>query len=92
MGAAFNGAWEVLAFRAGAALFAVKAEAATAARHTSVAPLPMEAEAAAAASYASAALLAVRTLLLNAPLDWMRRRGVRRCRNCWGCAIHGSEL
>ena len=35
--------------------------------------------------------LVVLALLPNSPLDWMRRRGVWRCRSCWGC-LHGSEL
>ena len=56
--------------------------------------LVVGAEADAAACRAFGALLAVRALLVDTPLDWMRRRGVRRrCRSCWGCPIHGgSEL
>ena len=45
----------------------------------------------ATASREFGALLVVLTLLVDAPLDWMRRRGIRRCRSCWGC-LHDGEL
>ena len=54
--------------------------------------LAVKADAGAAARRALGALLAVLTLLPYPPLDWMRRRGIRRCRSCWGCQIHGGEL
>ena len=44
------------------------------------------------------ALRVVRTLLPDAPLDWMRRKGIRCCcRSCCGCLFHdvnggGSKL
>ncbi len=72
---------------------AMLAEAGTATRLTLVAPRAVLAEAGAAAIPALVALPFMRTLLPNPPLDWMRRRGVRRCcRSCWGYQIHGSEL
>ena len=44
------------------------------------------------------ASLVVRTLLPDAPLDWVRRRGIKCCcRSCCGCLFHdvnggGSKL
>ena len=52
----------------------------------------MLAEVGAAAIPAPMAPLVVLALLPNPPLDWMRRRGVRRRRCCWGCLFHGGEL
>ena len=43
----------------------------------------------AATLLAPLALLVMLALLDDAPLDWMRRRGIRRCRSCWSCQIHG---
>ena len=62
-----------------------------------LAQLVMLAEAGAAAIPASGTTCAVRTFLVDAPLDWMRRRGIRRRRSCCGCLFHdvnggGSEL
>ena len=78
--------------RAIGALLAVLAEAGAIARLATVALRAVLAEAGAAAIPALLAPLAVLALLPNPPLDWMRRRGVRRCRSCWGCQIHGGEL
>ena len=56
-----------------------------------VALLVVLAYARATASRAFGALLVVLTLLVDAPLDWMRCRGIRRCRSCWG-RLHDGEL
>ena len=45
----------------------------------------------AATLLAPLALLVMLALLDDAPLDWMRRWGFRRCRSCWGC-LHDGEL
>ena len=51
----------------------------------------VEADAGAAARRAMVALLAVRTLLVDAPLDWMRRRGIMRCYgSCLFHAVNGD--
>ena len=80
------------AFPAIVALLAVLAKAGAAAFLALRATLVVLAVAGAAAFPALLARLVVRTLLPNPPLDWMRRRGFRRCRSCWGCQIHGGEL
>ena len=95
--AAFNGARDVLTICALAALLAVRAYAGAAAHLALVALLAVEAYAGTAARLALVAIPAVLALLLNAPLDWMRRRGIRRCRSCYGCLFHdvnggGSKL
>ena len=59
------------------------ADADAAARRAIGAPFAVKANAGAAARRAFGALLAVQTLLVNAPLDWVRRRGFRRC--CRSC-------
>ena len=81
------------ALRASGALLVMLAEAGAAAIPAMVALRAVLAEAGAAAIPALLAPLVVWTLLVDAPLDWMRRRGVRRCcRSCWGRPIHGGEL
>ena len=71
------------------ALLAVEAYAGAAAHLATVALLAVEAYAGAAARLALVAIPAVLALLLNAPLDWMRRRGIRCCcRSCCGCLFH----
>ena len=68
------------------AILAVLANAAAAARRAPEAFLVVDAEGGAAARRAFGAVLVVRTLLDNAPPDWVRRRGVGRCcRGCCGC-------
>ena len=68
------------------------AEAGAAAILALDAPRAVLADAGATACLAPVGLLAMWALLSNAPLDWMRRWGVRRCWSCWGCQIHGGEL
>ncbi len=78
------------------AMLVVLAEVGAAAIPAIGAPRAVHAEAGAAAIPALAASpIAVRTLLVDAPLDWMRRRGVMRCYG--GCLFHavngdGGEL
>ena len=64
-----------------------------------LAPLVMLAVAGTFAIPAMLAPLVVLASLVDVPLalDWMRRRGFRRCRSCWGCLFHdvyggGSKL
>ena len=53
--------------------------------------LAVEADAGATAAPAIIALLAVWTLFVDAPLDWMWRRGVRRCYgSCLFHAVNGD--
>ena len=59
--------------------------------------LVMLAEAGAFTIPALLAPLVVLAPLVDVPLDWMRRRGFRRCQSCWGCLFHdvngsGSKL
>ena len=73
-----------------AAMLAVLAEAGTATGPATSAPHAVLADAGATAYLAPVGLLAMWTLLKDAPLDWMRRGGFRRCcRSCWDCPIHG---
>ena len=80
------------------ALPVVDAYARAAARFALIAVPAVEAYAGAAARLALVAIPAMLALLLNAPLDWMRRRGIRCCcRSCCGCLFHdvnggGSKL
>ena len=94
----------VLADAGAAARFALVAPSAVLAKHGTitcpalVASPAMLTEAGAAARLALVAPLAVRALLVDAPPDWVRRRGVGRCcRSCCGCLFHdvnggGSKL
>ena len=36
-----------------------------------------------------APLVVLASLVDLLALDWMRRRGFRRCQSCWSCQIHG---
>ena len=74
------------------ALLVMLADAGTATVLACGALLAMLAVAGAVAIPAMLAPLVVRTSLVDAPFDWMRRRVDRHCRNCWCCLIHGDEL
>ena len=68
------------------------AKAGTATFLATVAQFVVLANAGATTLLAPSVLLVVLALFSDSPLDWMRRRGVRCCRSCWGCQIHGDEL
>ena len=80
------------ACRATVAPLVVLAKAGAATLLAPLALLVMLAEAGAFTIPASLAPLVVWASLVDVPLDWMRRRGIRRCRSCWGRQIHGGEL
>ena len=72
------------------ALLAVFAYAGATASFAFTAPLAMLADAGTTACLAFLLPLTVGApfVLPYVPLDWVRRRGFRRCRRCWGCLFH----
>ena len=74
---------------ASVALLVVLAKSRAATGPASMALLAMLAKSGTAALPALLAVLAVRALLVDAPPDWVRRRG-RFCRNCCSC-LHGAK-
>ena len=80
-------------FLAPLALLVMLAESGAFAFPASLALLVMLAEAGALAFPAIFVPNVMFASLADAPLalDWMRRRGFRRCRSCWGC-LHDGEL
>ena len=71
------------------ALPAMLTDAGTTACRALGAPLAVFADVDAAACLAPVGMLAMWALLNDAPLDWMRRWGFRRCcRSCCGCRFH----